>query len=966
MPTLTYRSFSAGEVSPRLGARVDQVKYQTGAYRMRNLVPTLEGAAQNRSGSGFVRPCHDFTAPSPPRILPFVFSDDQSYVIVLEDLKLSIISLGEPQLATGVNISAVSLANPCVVTTTGAHGRTTGDLIWIDGVEGTTQLNKRFFRAVVLSGTTIELEEETGADVDATAYTAWTSGGTVAGVYRITAPWAGADLRQIRFAQSADVMFFSHSSYPVYKLERTAGPTWTLSAVVFEPAIDGPIDGALTGSAGAVTTRYQVTAVDADTLEESFPGYGNSKAFAGIQKGGGLPVEVTTTTNHLYATGERVIFADIVQAGFTFLNGVVYPITVTSATTFTLDGSTLGGGVVAAVAPAGDVQHNNVMTASLAAPSSGSPITVAWSAVAGALEYNIYREINGIFGYVGTSATASFQDLGYEVEPFDTPPIDRDVFAVTGDYPTCVAFFQQRLLAGGSINNIERIDAGRTALLYNFTKSNPIQENDSFSWVMRSEKVQAVRHILEMSRCMVFTQSAVFTLEGDQSGALLPGSVNPRKRAEHGLGDVAPIAIGNAVLYVQATGKVVNEILPGTGDDFNSKDLTVYSRHLFDNNTIIAWSYAKDPASIVWAARDDGSMLGFTYLREHDVWGWSRHDTGDGDQIVDMCTVPENGESITYLVVRRFGTGLGDRYYIERMASRQISHACDGKFLDSYRFEEDANEDVGNTYRLNYDTTYAADGSWWLEPTGGTSPFTEGDASPDLGRTILLYGPDGERLWCTINQINTQFQAFVSVRCDVAGCLDRDTGAPNGADIEPTDEEEDLVPFPITLPYTTSDWSQSVASITDAWHLEGREVYAVVDGFPQGPFTVTNGSFALSSPGVLVVWGLQILADLITLEADNPDGETWTDVTKTVGQVTVRVENTLGLQVGVSVRKLQAYNGEWKERERKHDEGALYTGRLTVPNLGHSTPTGRVYLRQASGLPTTILGVYPQVSIGEK
>lgn len=957
---LAYRSFAAGEVSRRLGARVDQVKYQTGAYTMRNMVSTLEGAATNRSGFGYVRPAHDFTDDNPPRLLPFVFSDDQSYVIVLEDLRLSVISLAEPQFEAAKNISAITQANPCKITTSAAHNLTTGDLVWVAGVGGMTQLNNRFFRAVVVDADEFTLQEESGAAVSSTGYDAFTAGGTVQEVYSISAPWSGADLRQIRVAQTADVMFLAHPDYPLQVLTRSAGPVWTLTEASFGPAIDEPTSLIGSGSAGADTVRYKVTAIDEDTLEESYAGHEASLGPVSVSLLGTNSEYLVTIAAHGYSTGDIVSFKSVpILSGA--LNGQSFRITVTGANTFTLDGTDDGG--VATSSATGSVFRVDLVVDSVVFPSSTNPVTISWTApvLRPALEYNVYREVNGIYGYVGTSATTSFEDLGYDVDPFDTPPIDRDVFAEAGDYPAAVGLFQQRLLLGGSENDPERMDAGQTGRLYNFTKSNPIQADDSFSWVMRSNQVQGIRHILEMSRCLVFTQSSVFTLEGDEAGTLVPTAINPRKRAEHGLGDVAPIPIGNAVLYVQAFGKVAREILPGSGDDFNAKDMTVYSRHLFDRNSVIAWSYAEEPSSLVWAVRDDGTLLGFTYLREHDVWGWHRHDTGQGDQFIDVCSVPEGEETATYAVVRRFGVGLGDRYYIERMASRQVPHQADGRFLDSYRYHEDENDTVGNTYRLNFDDAYSSgEDRWYLEPTGGTSPWTEGDFSPDIGRVILLYGSNGERYWCTILSINTQFQAFVSVRTDVPGEFDDDTGAWTpaiDADGAPTDT------FPDTLPYVTSTWSQSVSELTDMWHLEGRGVRVVGDGIPQGPFIVTDGTITLDVPAVQVVAGLQIIADLVTLEADNPNGETWTGKTKTVSEIDLRVEETDGLRVGTSWATLQPWNVSKRLDNPLPGEGQPYTGTYRANCGGVRTITGRVHLRQTDGLPTTILGVYPTMDI---
>lgn len=1035
MPTVPYRSFAAGEVSKRLAARVDQVKYQTGARTMRNMVPTLEGAAQNRAGLGYVRPAHDFTDAYPPRVIPFVFNDDQSYVIVLQNGRLSVISNAEPLLDGAKGIGAITVANPGVINTGGpAHGYETGDLIWIDGCGGMVELNRRFFRAVRIDATHYSLQEEAGEDIDTTGFSAYTSGGYSQGVHTIDAPWDGEDLRAIRFAQSADVMVLTHDDYPPYKLERLGG-VWTLSLAVFGPVIGRPTDGIMSGTAGSATVRYRVTAVDQDTLEESLTGSaratllsylvevapnGNktvtnitaanppvvTSAAHGYDNGdvvyisgiGGMvevnnrffivanktantfelldeydnPVEAAgytafssngtcarhwqiqgvTPSAHGLSDNDEVTFAGL-GAPFTSFNDGTYIVRVINSVTFRL--KRVYGVVGQDDNPStGSVMKTSISSVAITEPASGTPITVSWDAVSNALEYNIYRSINGIFGYVGTSATLSFIDKGYDIDPVDTPPIDRDRFAAADDYPLAVGLFQQRLILAGSRNDRERVDASKTGLFYNFTHSNPIQSDDSFGWVMASNQVQAVRHILEMSRCIIFTAGSVFTLEGDDAGTLLPTAINPRLRAQHGVGDVAPMAIGNAVLYVQAFGKVVREILPGSGDDFNAKDLTIYSRHLFDRNSIIAWAYSEEPVSIVWCARDDGKFLSFVYQREHEVWGWSPHDTGAGDRVVDMCSVPEGEETATYMVVRRFGVGLGDRYYIERMASRQIAHAADGKFLDSFRFYEDVNTLALNEYSLSH-----GDDGWKL--TGNS--YTDNWVSGDVGRVILVYGPEGERFWCTITELVGDpgaDEVLVTVRTDIEDILD-DDGAPNAADVA----EEDGIPFPFALPYTTNDYSFSISEVTDLWHLEGREVYVVADGYAQGPFTVEDGTITLEANAVLVVVGLQIVADLVTLEPENMEGgQTWADRTKTVGKVTVRVEETDGLQVGLSVASLQAWNPRNCE-EDTHVEGFLYTGRITVENEAKQTRTGSVLMRQSSGLPTTILGAYPQIEIGD-
>lgn len=69
-------------------------------------------------------------------------------------------------------ITAITQANPPVVTDAG-HALADGDVIFLTGIVGMTELNNKPFIVEVLSSSTFSL-----LGVDATAYSAWISGGT--------------------------------------------------------------------------------------------------------------------------------------------------------------------------------------------------------------------------------------------------------------------------------------------------------------------------------------------------------------------------------------------------------------------------------------------------------------------------------------------------------------------------------------------------------------------------------------------------------------------------------------------------------------------------------------------------------------------------------------------------------------------------------------------------------------------
>jgi hypothetical protein len=99
----------------------------------------------------------------------------------------------------------------------------------------------------------------------------------LAGVpYEIATPYTTADLPTLKYVQSADVMTIAHPSYATRNLSRTAHTSWTLATITLAPALAAPAGpiATPTNGTGAVPTHtdsYKVTAVAAETLEESLP-----------------------------------------------------------------------------------------------------------------------------------------------------------------------------------------------------------------------------------------------------------------------------------------------------------------------------------------------------------------------------------------------------------------------------------------------------------------------------------------------------------------------------------------------------------------------------------------------------------------------------------------------------------------------------------------------------------------------
>ena len=219
-------NFTAGELTPKLAGQVDFKKYNNGVEELQNMTVFPQGGATRRYGSRFVAEVKDSSKST--RLIPFEFNITQAYQLEFGDQYIRFYKDNGQITNASQNITGITKANPAVVTVA-SHGYTNGTDVWINSVGGMTEVNGRRYTIANATTNTFEL-----SGVDSTNYTTYTSGGTAASVYEISSPYTEAQLYQIQFTQSADVMYIVHEGVSPRKLSRTGHTNWTLSEVDFK------------------------------------------------------------------------------------------------------------------------------------------------------------------------------------------------------------------------------------------------------------------------------------------------------------------------------------------------------------------------------------------------------------------------------------------------------------------------------------------------------------------------------------------------------------------------------------------------------------------------------------------------------------------------------------------------------------------------------------------------------------
>ncbi len=322
-------------------------------------------------------------------------------------------------------------------------------------------------------------------------------------------------------------------------------------------------------------------------------------------------------------------------------------------------------------------QSAQVINLACAAPTDVAPHVLTWDVTLvppltgdPAPEYYVYCDpfANGTYGFIGTATgQANFNNPGLPPDFSITPQLVREAFNAPEEYPTCCAYHQQRRWFANTIGVPDAMFASRVGFPDNFGISSPLQDDDAITARIAGNNNHAVRFMLAIKNLLVLTDGGEWRLTG-VDGVITPNTLDFDQETYAGIKhNVPPVVVGNSIIYVQARGSIVRDLsFDQEVEGLNGRDLTVFATHLFDGHTLRGIDYAQVPDSVIWCVRSDGVLLGLTYLKEQDIWGWHRHDTID-DNFEDVCVVPEEGEDAVYFIVERSGTR-----YIEQLATRSI------------------------------------------------------------------------------------------------------------------------------------------------------------------------------------------------------------------------------------------------------------------------------------------------------
>lgn len=495
--------------------------------------------------------------------------------------------------------------------------------------------------------------------------------------YEIVSPYQEQELRGIKFIQSADAMYLVHPSYWPRQLTRSDHTAWALNELDLE---DGPyleenttgITIQPSGTTGAIT----LTAV---------PVVGGEMVVNG---------DFATSGTWIWGTGwshDAVnLEADHTPGNTAALEQNVSVIAAkTYLVTFTIKNRTAGSVVPTLGGVNGNTRGaDGVYSETITASTTGNLKFTPSTDFDGSIDDVSVKETSGITdifqpGHVGAYWRLKHGTWGYVriTEVTDNLHAEAEVKKTLGgtgavttwregafsDYrghPSAVAFYEERFILGGTAHKPWTYWGSRSHEWTDFAPEDTVTDDGPITFTVPSQtgSVNVIRWICGSRTLLVGTAGEEVTITGSGTGDPLSPSNPPVIRAStaKGSADMMPVALGNAILFMQRHGLILRELAYSyMNDDYLCPNLTIWNEHI-TRGGIVEMDFQREPDQVLWTVRQDGQMPTMIYEPDQKVVGWGRLVT-DGE-IESVAVIPGTKQSEIWAAVKRTINGETKRY----------------------------------------------------------------------------------------------------------------------------------------------------------------------------------------------------------------------------------------------------------------------------------------------------------------
>jgi len=484
--------------------------------------------------------------------------------------------------------------------------------------------------------------------------------------YEISTTYTTAQIPDLKFTQSADVLYICHSAHNPRELTRTGHTSWTLSDY---DSGDGPyIEENITSTTVAPSgTTGNITLTSSDHL------------FTITDVGRNIRIKQGSAWGAAKITAFTGVVSSITVVGGGSGYGVSPP-------TITISGGGGSGATATAVLTAGAVssititaggsEYSSIGTIVFSDPPSGTTAT-GTMVITTTTNATVIDDDDSAF--VDTSAVTTWRLGSWYVNnwPAGQPTFfnNRLVFCNTTAEPN--AFWCSR---SSDFNSHKPT-----------TRDGTVTDSNAINRIITDNQVNAIYWlVVDNADMFAGTSDGPFKIwSGSTTEAFSPTKVKVDKQTRDGAANISPSPAGDAILYVSRSTLKVRELsFSFEKDKHLSANLSLLSEHILKPG-IAHVEYTSEPDSLVYCILTDGSLISMTYKRDENVIAWHKQILGGtGVEVESLAAVPGIGGTFDtlYMIVKRTINSATHRYveFLEnRFEPSSLTDKDDAFFVDS-------------------------------------------------------------------------------------------------------------------------------------------------------------------------------------------------------------------------------------------------------------------------------------------
>jgi len=352
-------------------------------------------------------------------------------------------------------------------------------------------------------------------------------------------PWTADQLRELRFAQSGDVMWVVHPDFEPQIIRRLSTNTWSRVGMPFDSPAGRPFFR-YANSAVSVThseLRSVITLQD----DRTTPGATGRKVRVRRAGSGGAWVEGVSVS---IAGSGLILTVDWLSTAP--LPGLRYEVQFAAAGGVSWADDSAG---FPAAATGRLVFSEEVLSAAYLGKALRiwDPDLALWSVC----EITTVTDDDDVdVTWVNSTPTTGVALLQW----------DEEAFSATRGYPRTVCLYQQRLVFGGGRDAGDVIWMSKTAQFFNFDLGTA-GASDGIQVALASGRVRTITNSIGSAPQLTFTtEASTLYLPTADMVPLTPTSVKVDLISPHGAGNVRPGAFDNGLLFVQTNGRAVRDL----------------------------------------------------------------------------------------------------------------------------------------------------------------------------------------------------------------------------------------------------------------------------------------------------------------------------------------------------------------------------------------------------------------------